>query len=183
MDKITDFRGPYRWLSNFEACPVEYEGIIYPTNEHAYQAAKSEDPEVRKTIAALPTPGKARRAGQKVVLRPGWDDMKIQVMFDINLKKFRNPVYMEKLLLTGDVHLEEGNTHGDRFWGTVGGEGRNELGKVLMRIRAMYAKGMLTALELLEKRVYSGAGKKSFEGDDPQVLVKIAESLGIPVKK
>ena len=40
-----------------------------------------------------------------------------------------------KLLATGDEHLEEGNTWGDRIWGTVNGKGQNHLGKTLMRVR------------------------------------------------
>jgi len=47
---IDDFRGPYRWLSNFEPSPVEFDGVIYPTVEHAYQAAKNESPLYRKHI-------------------------------------------------------------------------------------------------------------------------------------
>lgn len=34
-----------------------------------------------------------------------------------------------------DGHLEEGNTHGDKVWGTVNGVGENRLGKILMRLR------------------------------------------------
>ena len=40
-----------------------------------------------------------------------------------------------KLLETGNEHLEEGNTWGDRIWGTVNGVGQNRLGKILMRVR------------------------------------------------
>ena len=41
----------------------------------------------------------------------------------------------EKLLATGDEHLEEGNTWGDTTWGTVNGIGENRLGKILMKVR------------------------------------------------
>jgi len=37
---ICGFFGPYKWLSNFYKCPVLYQGIIYPSSENAYQAAK-----------------------------------------------------------------------------------------------------------------------------------------------
>jgi predicted NAD-dependent protein-ADP-ribosyltransferase YbiA (DUF1768 family) len=49
--------------------------------------------------------------------------------------KFSNPVYKVQLLHTKDAHLEEGNDHGDMFWGTVEGQGQNNLGKLLMKIR------------------------------------------------
>jgi hypothetical protein len=40
-----------------------------------------------------------------------------------------------KLLDTGGAHLEEGNTWGDTFWGTVNGAGDNYLGLCLMKVR------------------------------------------------
>ncbi len=42
----------------------------------------------------------------------------------------------EKLLATGDRKLVEGNTWGDTFWGVCRGNGKNHLGKILMKIRA-----------------------------------------------
>ena len=41
-------------------------------------------------------------------------------------------------MATGDGQIEEGNNWGDRFWGTVDGEGLNHLGKIIMRIRKEY---------------------------------------------
>ena len=34
-----------------------------------------------------------------------------------------------------DLYLEEGNTWGDRIWGTVHGQGANLLGRILMETR------------------------------------------------
>src|SRR6185369_8674281 len=45
--KILEFQGDNRFLSNFFPAEVIYEGITYPTAEHAYQAAKTLDPEQR----------------------------------------------------------------------------------------------------------------------------------------
>src|SRR3954468_6821071 len=53
---IDSFQGEYRFLSNFWPAGVEFEGITYPTAEHAYQAAKTLDVALRKRIAAEPTP-------------------------------------------------------------------------------------------------------------------------------
>ena len=41
--KIGEFQGEYRFLSNFWPAPVEFEGITYPSVEHAYQSAKTMD--------------------------------------------------------------------------------------------------------------------------------------------
>jgi hypothetical protein len=40
-----------------------------------------------------------------------------------------------KLINTGDTYLEEGNTWGDTYWGTVDGVSKNMLGKTLMKVR------------------------------------------------
>src|SRR5579864_2083948 len=39
-DNVKGFFGDFRWLSNFHDCPVYFEGLLYPSSENAYQAAK-----------------------------------------------------------------------------------------------------------------------------------------------
>ena len=39
--KIGEFDGKFRFLSNFYPSPIFYDGILYPTVEHAFQAAKT----------------------------------------------------------------------------------------------------------------------------------------------
>jgi len=53
---------PYGALSNLYRRPVEFEGITYPTSEHAYQAGKALKPAVRDWIQAAPTPALAAMA-------------------------------------------------------------------------------------------------------------------------
>lgn len=60
---IKQFKGEHDFLSNFHHSPIDYEGIIYPTIEHAFQAAKTDNQEVRQAIAAKDSPAKAKRAG------------------------------------------------------------------------------------------------------------------------
>lgn len=139
---IDRFQGEYRWLSNFHEVEVHYEGVVYPTTEHAYQAAKTLDPDERREILCAKTPGKARRLGQKVTIRPDWDDVKITIMRELNRQKFDYPDLREKLIQTGRHHLIEGAPWGDRFWGVCEGEGENHLGRILMDIRAEIIKGM-----------------------------------------
>lgn len=137
-DPITSFTGEYKWLSNFELATVIYEGLTYKHNEGAFQAAKDLRPEIRQKFTQM-TPREAKNAGQRngiVILRPDWEDIKDQVMYDVNLDKFTRHLHLrEKLLATGDRRLTEGNNHGDRIWGTVDGVGQDRLGKILMRIR------------------------------------------------
>ena len=135
MEKITLFRGDYAFLSNFQKCKVEFDGEIYPTVEHAFQAAKTFDKEERKKILAVASPVIAKRIGRRVALREDWEDVKCDIMLELLKSKFSNDELKEKLLATGDAELIEGNNHGDRFWGQVNGEGMNMLGKLLMDVR------------------------------------------------
>lgn len=134
---ITSFSGEYRFLSNFWMAPVTYEGITYPSSEHAYQAAKSLNPAIREVFFMLDSPAEAKSMGQQIIMRPDWEDVRINVMRDIVTAKFeQNEDLMDLLMATKGRDLIEGNTWGDRFWGQCPlGTGRNELGKILMGIR------------------------------------------------
>ncbi len=133
---IKEFTGKYRFLSNFYPAPLIYEGIQYPTSEHAYQAAKTLYIESRFMIAELKTPGQAKRAGRKIIIRSDWENVKLQVMEDILFCKFnQNPRLMGLLIDTGTQELQEGNYWGDRFWGVCRGSGQNHLGNLLMKVR------------------------------------------------
>lgn len=134
--RIESFQGQYRWLSNFWPAEVEFEGITFPTVEHAYQAAKTQDERERRAIAALPTPGQAKRMGKKVRLRSDWEDVKVEVMTQLVRAKFEDPDLMYKLAQTKDAYLIEGNTWGDTFWGVCRGKGKNHLGQILMKVRS-----------------------------------------------
>ena len=69
-------------------------------------------------------------------LRADWEDIKVNVMRDVVKAKFeQNGDLKDALLATKDAYLEEGNTWGDRTWGTVNGSGANLLGQILMNVR------------------------------------------------
>lgn len=134
--KIDSFFGKYRFLSNFWPCEIEYEGIIYPSTEHAFQAAKTLDEKKRLEIARLDgLPAIAKKVGKTLELRDDWEQIKISVMEDLLRKKFCHQELREQLLLTGDSELIEGNYWNDKFWGVCNGEGQNWLGKLLMKVR------------------------------------------------
>lgn len=137
-DGIHGFFGEYRFLSNFHLAPIVYNGILYPSNEHAYQAQKTLDIGVRKKIAELSEPRQAKRAGRDINLRPYWEEVKVRVMVDITvLKFFGYEELADRLRATGDCYLEETNTWGDRFWGVCEGTGENMLGIILMGVREL----------------------------------------------
>lgn len=133
---IDSFKGEHRWLSNFAATVVCYDGDYYPTVEHAFQAAKAADSKQRKWVGDAPSAREAKRRGRQVGLRADWEQVKIGVMRQILFQKFSYNVDLrERLLNTGDQELVEGNDWDDRFWGVCDGEGLNHLGKLLMEVR------------------------------------------------
>ena len=132
---IESFKGEYHFLSNFHPVTIRYEGIEYPSVEHAFQAAKTFDVEQRASIAALPTAAKAKRAGRRVDLRSDWNEIRVDVMRQLLKLKFKDPQLRSMLLATGEELLEEGNYWNDRFWGICKGSGENHLGLLLMEIR------------------------------------------------
>lgn len=140
MTSINSFRGKYSFLSNFYPCTVELDGMLYPSVEHAFQAAKTFDIEKRKGFQVCPTPADAKSFGRQVDLRSDWESVKIDIMLQLVRSKFirnRSDVDLSQLLVdTGDAYIEEDNNHKDQFWGTVNGVGRNELGKILMQVRS-----------------------------------------------
>jgi ribA/ribD-fused uncharacterized protein len=132
---IDSFTGPNRFLSNFYPCEVQFEGYLYPTVEHAFQAAKSTNQEVREAIRLAETPSQAKTLGRQVDLRPDWEEVKLDIMLGLLREKFSSPFMKRRLLLTGDRTLIEGNTWGDTYWGVYRTKGENHLGRLLMQVR------------------------------------------------
>jgi ribA/ribD-fused uncharacterized protein len=137
---ISEFTGKYAFLSNFHPCEMEYEGIKYPSTEHAYQAAKTIDPEIKEYIAELPTPGATKKFARKLAIREDWDQVKFDIMDEILTIKFLKEPFRTMLLETGDEELVEGNYWHDITWGRChckkhNGIGKNALGEALMKIR------------------------------------------------
>ena len=132
---INQFRDEYYFLSNFSDSPMEYDGISYQNAEAAFQAQKCVNAADRLSFSRL-NPSEAKKLGRRVSLRPDWEDIKVGVMRDVVRAKFsQNPELKKKLLATSGEYLEEGNTWGDRVWGTVNGSGANLLGQILMELR------------------------------------------------
>lgn len=139
-DTIDLFSGRYRFLSNFSPARVVLDGEEYPTVEHAYQAAKTQDSVWRKAIQITATPSEAKKMGRAIskrpdLLRPDWQSVSVDIMLALLRQKFAHPDLAEKLLSTGDSFLVEGNYWGDTFWGVCRGVGENVLGVLLMVVR------------------------------------------------
>lgn len=139
MEPIISFWGKNRFLSNFYPAEFVWDNIVWKHSEGAYQAAKSLNREARLAMAAVEKPGATKQLGKRINIRPDWNEVRDEIMYEIVTEKFRqNPDLKAQLIATGDAHLEEGNTWGDRYWGVcpVGsGNGQNKLGKTLMKVR------------------------------------------------
>ena len=142
--KITEFRGDYAFLSNFQILGAPVHAIhpcgktVYCTSvESAYQASKCSDPNDMDQFSKM-MPRDAKQKGRKVKMMPGFDFIKDDIMHDLVYEKFRmNSGLMDRLIATGDAELIEGNNWGDTYWGVDlrTGKGENHLGKILMKVR------------------------------------------------
>lgn len=135
---IASFAGANHFLSNFYPHDFEFEGETYPTAEHAFQAAKTDEPSWKLRIQMAKTPGQAKHLGRRAPLAGGkaaWDGRRVEVMRKILKAKFADRVLAGQLLATGDEDLVEGNYWNDTFWGVSKGRGQNQLGKLLMELR------------------------------------------------
>lgn len=135
---VASFNGRFEFLSNFYHSPIRSKRcIIFPTAEHAYQAFKTRDLNTRRHIAGIEHPGAVKKFARTIPLRADWDKRRVTYMSRVVTAKFlQNPRLTRMLIDTCDVDLVEGNSWGDRFWGVCGGVGENNLGSLLVRVRA-----------------------------------------------
>ena len=135
-EPIERFAFDHDFLSNFYPCAVRFEGVEYPSVEHAFQAAKTPHAAERRAIRECSSPSQAKRVGKRVELRDDWESVKVSIMESLVREKFSAHADLRtKLLETGERPLVEGNTWNDTFWGMCRGHGKNHLGKILMRVR------------------------------------------------
>lgn len=141
MKIISGFQGKFRFLSNFWPCEINFEGENYQSTESAYQAAKTLDEHERKEIREAATPAIAKKFGRKCTIRSDWEKIKLSVMENLLRQKFQSGSDLfNKLKETFGMEIIESNYWHDNFFGSCtcekcGNKGRNELGKLLMKIR------------------------------------------------
>jgi hypothetical protein len=123
---IVRFAGPYHFLSNFF---IEKDGSHV---EGEFQARKTDPP--TWDLCDM-NPVQAKKAGQHLVLRADWEDVKVQIMAELLHEKFKEKGVRQMLLGTGYADLVEGNYWDDTFWGVCRNEGRNWMGLLLMNER------------------------------------------------
>ncbi|CAE6905429.1 NADAR family protein [Paraburkholderia domus] len=145
MQEIEFYRAsekPYGVFSNLYKRAVIFEGVEYPTSEHAYQAGKARKDAVREWLMAAPSPSLLAMAAHGLYVwdvHPDWSKTKFERMKRVLHAKFaQHPDLQQILLLTGDARLVEVATVDNavnRLWGEVKGVGKNMLGTLLMEVR------------------------------------------------
>ena len=146
MDEIRFYRAsekPYGAFSNLYRRDIVFEGEVFSTSEHAYQAGKARKPAVRKWLMEAPSPALLAMAAHGLYywdVAPGWSSTKFDRMRAVLHAKFTQHADLRELLLsTGNARLVESATTDNevnRLWGEVNGIGRNMLGVLLMELRA-----------------------------------------------
>lgn len=142
------FQSQYAFLSNLFPSPVKYNGIQFPSSEHAYQYTRAlflgkQDTAYKIRIAK--SSQDAKREGGRLPSNKEWDSCKVKTMREIVFAKFgQNSALQSKLVETGDRPLIEATY--DSFWGCGlqlsarklkqgDWHGRNQLGQILVECR------------------------------------------------
>ena len=127
-----EFRGKLFFLSNLFGTKIQINELIFENAESAFQSFKDlkRQREFEKIDGVT-----AKKLGKKVNLRNDWTEIKKEIMELVLREKFSNEVLKQKLIATGNTELIETNHWGDYFWGVCNGRGKNELGKLLMKLR------------------------------------------------
>ena len=138
MKPILFYEDDYYLLSNFSAHQVKYQGQIYPTVEHAYQAQKLTEEVLKKEVRQAASPALAKETAYryKGKWRSDWHEVKVEVMKAIVRAKLEQHEEVKQALKkTGTAEIKE-NSPVDYFWG-IGrdGSGKNEMGKIWMKLR------------------------------------------------
>lgn len=132
-------KGEFACFSNFSIYPLMYDGVLWPTTEHAYQAAKFDDQKTKDEILNAGSPLEAFNIGRdsKNILRKDWYEKRAIVMESIVREKIKQyPEVYEMLIKTGDREIVEASPI-DPFWGWGSDEkGENNMGKIWMKLRS-----------------------------------------------
>lgn len=127
-------------FDNFASFQIDWRGRRWMTSEHAYQAAHFFEtaPELVEEIFQARSAHDAYKIAKAHADKAptNWDKVKVGIMEDILRHKLEQNNYVkEKLRLSGDMEIIEDSTK-DSFWGWgPNRDGRNELGRIWMRLR------------------------------------------------
>lgn len=139
-DTVYFFSGSFDPLNNFSAHTVTIWRHIFYTVEHAFHWKKFEttEPKLAQKIIKAGSPWLAKKLSRTSEnRRSDWQDVKVDIMFEIvSAKALQHEDVRDMLLTTGGKTIVE-NSPVDSFWGCgEDGKGQNQMGKILMKVRS-----------------------------------------------
>lgn len=127
-------------------CLVDGEYIMFYSVEQAFQYMKTNSKSHQQKIINCIKPKDARYHGSaraECPLRDDWEEVKVDVMFQLLKGKYsQNKVMAEKILETGNVPIVEiAPWDKENFWGVnEKREGKNHTGKLTEKVRSWLRK-------------------------------------------
>lgn len=159
---IDSFTGDFAFLDNCYPCEILFEGLKYPSAEHAYQASKTDDPNRRLIVANLLDGETARSYGKSNLrITSEFTSIRLSIMRRILEAKFFDNIHLAKMLIeTMESTLLYPARGNDLFWGcrNLGRNGDNQLGRLLMEIRAQMREAVQRAADTRLSRVKFSGG-------------------------
>ncbi len=145
-EKVVYFFTPaFHLLDNFSAHVIHIWDVDFPTAEHAFHWKKFSisHPEIAAEILASRSPHSAQKIAHANIEKvdPSWYDKRVGVMEEILIAKAgQHEDVGDALKKTENREIIE-NSPVDDFWGCgPDGSGRNEVGKIWMKIRVNIKK-------------------------------------------
>lgn len=133
------YEGEFYMFSNLSAHAVEFEGKLYPTAEHAYQASKFNDPNAKEMIREAKSPLEAKTIAHSSYGNGevgDWKRTKVAKMESILRAKLAQHKEVEQALInSSDAYIVEDSPVDDFWGGGKDGTGENHLGKLWMKLR------------------------------------------------
>lgn len=127
-------------FDNFSAFEVEWRGELYPTAEHAYQAAQFMDtnPELAEAVRKCASPRLASDFANEnsEYDDPNWKEKRLLIMEEIVSAKLYQHDYVKNTLMESGLRTIIEMNDDDAFWGWGSDKkGENDLGKIWMKLR------------------------------------------------
>jgi predicted NAD-dependent protein-ADP-ribosyltransferase YbiA (DUF1768 family) len=140
MERVCGFTGKYSFLDNEYQTPVYYQGLIYPSVAHAFQAARTPHEDTREKIAKTLELPALYALTSHIQDPPDWSRRRETVMEMLLRDKIRrNRDIQGRLGDTADAPLVNAyaaaSSPTDTLWGMIDGRGHNKVGKMLEAIR------------------------------------------------
>jgi len=144
-DPVLFYPKEFNVFDNFTAYQVLYDHYLWPTCEHAFQAAGFKG--VSEDVVVQIKHAKSAHDAQKVMqanvskLRPNWEEEQREVMKDIlRCKIDQHPYVLKKLLQSGDREIIEDSWRDDVWGWGEDKSGKNRLGEIWMELRKEYQR-------------------------------------------